>query len=129
MKIKEVTAMPLGKITTVSPAGTDPAKAVVSIKTADGKDIQTTADQLIQGPNNTYQLKTADVSQQGSDLKPGAVITQAPDQNTQPSATMGSETTTQEEIIGGDPTDDFINDVEDDDKESELKSIKRLSGL
>lgn len=127
MKINEVTAMPMGKVTTVTPAGTDPAKAIVSIKTADGKDIQTTADQLIQGPNNTYQLKTADVNQQGTNLKPGATITQAPTQGTA-GATMGSETemTTQEEV-GGDPTDDYIHDIED--KRTKLTRIKKLAGL
>jgi hypothetical protein len=130
MKIKEVTAMPLGKVAAVNPGGTDPSKTIVNIKTADGKDIQTTADQLIQGPNNTYQLKTADVSQSGSELKPGAVITQSPDQASS-GATMGTTATTQEEQgdIGGDGTDDFISDVSADETDEDLNQIKRLSGI
>ena len=129
MKIKEVTAMPLGKVAAVNPGGTDPAKTIVNIKTADGKDIQTTADQLIQGPNNTYQLKTADVSQPGSDLKPGAVITQAPTQAGS-DTTMGAPATTEEQgDVGGDGTDDFISDVSSDETDEDLNQIRKLSGL
>lgn len=121
MKIKDIVeaqAMPLGKVTTVTPAGTDPAKSVVNIKTADGKDIQTTQGALVPGPQGTFQLKPD--AAMSNDLKPGATITQNP-------------TPTAEEIvdtvIGGDETDDFIDDVEVDQKEKDLDHIRRLSGL
>lgn len=129
MKIKEVTAMPLGTVSTVNPKGTDPAKTIVDIKTADGKNIQTTADQLVKGPNNTYQLKTADVSQLGSELKPGAVITQAPTQAGS-DTTMGTSATSEEQgDVGGDGTDDFISDVSSDETDEDLNQIRRLSGI
>lgn len=146
MKIKEVTAMPLGKVTTVTPNGTDPAKSVVNIKTADGKDIQTTQAALIPGPNNTFQINPELAMQQAGDqLKPGATVTQTPNQGssttsstptttaTNPELSTSTEEAVDDGLVGGDATDNFIDDVRDTDldksKSADIKTIRKLAGL
>lgn len=112
MKIREVMSMPLGKVTAITPNSTDPSKAIVNIKTADGKDIQTTQGALIPGPNNTFQIKPDAATDTSNKLQAGATVTQAP----QESGTMGTQPTTSEEMkpVGGDPSDDYINDIDDE---------------
>ena len=135
MRIKEVTAMPFAKVKSVTPSGTDPSKSVVVLTTPDGKEIQTTQDNLIPGAQpNTFQLKPTAMVNAQDGLKPGDTITSSP---TQGSTTMGEPTTSteiktsEEQTIGGDATDDFINDVEIRDKNrvTKLSQIKRLAGL
>ena len=139
-------AMPLGKVTTVTPSGNDPSKSVVNIKTADGKDIQTTQAALIPGPNNTFQINPEIAMQQpGNQLKPGATVTQAPNQGsstttstptttaTNPELSPSTEEAVDDGLVGGDATDNFIDDVRDTDldksKSADIKAIRKLAGL
>lgn len=128
MKINEITATPFAKVKSVSPQGSDPTKSIVVLTTPDGKEIQTTQDNLIPGGQpNTYQLKSDSMPSTDSSINPGDSIVQTQGNPTQ---TMGSSSevevnTAEEQGIGGDPTDDFIDDVED----KSVTRIKRLAGI
>ena len=110
----------IGTVSAVSPDGKQ-----VTVKQTDGGDITTTADAFLPGANNTVAMKPDGA---GNALKPGATVTQtttaedneepllpvAPDgqdihAETDPDL-MGSG---RNKSIGGDPTDNFIDQVRD----------------
>lgn len=133
MKINEITATPFAKVKSVTPSGNDPSKSVVVLTTPDGKEIQTTQDNLIPGAQpNTFQLKPTSMDNSQNGLNPGDTVTASPTQGstTTMGSTTSSEMNTSETQVGGDPTDDFIDDVVDKDAEpKKIDRIKRLAGL
>lgn len=117
-----------GTITSVTPDGKQ-----VTMKKPDGTEVTTDASAFLPGPNNTV---TINQPSPGDALKPGTVV-----QAQQP---VGEEINDEEDPdlmgsghnlhVGGDATDDFINDVRDKEYEKAnrgaiLNRLKHLAGL
>ncbi len=119
-----------GTITSVTPDGKQ-----VTMKKPDGTEVTTDASAFLPGPNNTV---TINQPSPGDALKPGTVVQAAPQQG------MGEEINDEEDPdlmgsghnldVGGDATDDFIDDVRDIEYEKKnrhnaLGRIRHLAGL
>ena len=118
-----------GTITSVTPDGKQ-----VTMKKPDGTEVTTDASAFLPGPNNTV---TINQPSPGDELKPGTVVQAAPQG-------MGEEINDEEDPdlmgsghnhdIGGDATDEFIDDVRDKEFEKHnafgaLSRIKQLAGV
>lgn len=119
-----------GTITSVTPDGKQ-----VTMKKPDGTEITTDASAFLPGPNNTV---TINQPTPGDALKPGTVVQGSPAQG------MGEEINDEEDPdlmgsghnhdVGGDATDEFIDDVRDQDFEKAnahraLGRIRQLAGV
>lgn len=127
-KISEEGDEVAGTITSVTPDGKQ-----VTMKKPDGTEITTDASAFLPGPNNTV---TINQPSPGDALKPGTVV-----QAQQP---VGEEINDEDDPdlmgsghnlhVGGDATDDFIDDVRDQEFEKAnrgvvLNRLKHLAGL